>query len=56
MIDALLFLLVLFSPFLLAFFTVLVCMILGIEPTAESNFKRNKNRKKMKMKGVEYEN
>lgn len=42
MIDAFLFLCVLFSPFLLAFFTVLAFMILGIEPTAEINFKRNK--------------
>lgn len=33
MIDILLFLFVLFSPFLLAFFAVLVCMAFGIGPT-----------------------
>ena len=42
MIDTLLFLCVLFSPFLLTFFAVLICMIFGIDPARNQFQTRNK--------------
>lgn len=48
MMDALLFLCVLFSPFLLASFAVLMCVVFGIDPTDDVPKKE-----RTEMKGIE---